>query len=361
MRPLRVASAGDLGPQFTNNPHRMVGQDGAYSIPLAPGKALWFFGDTLVGERVPKESLWYPGGEQLGPGDMSGHGSIEKLLTNSALILSQKDGRGGLANFEYITKADSSLKQLVQREAGELPDEIRVWCFHGIASDARLYLYYQTVRMLAEGPMPVNFEIIGSGLSVGDTDTWRFQRLKSGDTTTWWKHDQPQFGCAVLRCDDGFIYVYGVRRNEAGTQQCFLARVPEADISRHENYEYLSSPEPNWSRDVDHSLPIMEGMPNEMSVGWNDYLGCYLAVHSLDLSGRIVGRTANAPWGPWSEPVELCRVQPPQLDYDVPYGWSLIYAGKEHPELSGEGGRILYLTYIEFEEYYPHLVEVTLA
>jgi hypothetical protein len=38
----------------------------------------------------------------------------------------------------------------------------------------------------------------------------------------------------------------------------------------------------------------------------------------------------------------------------------LIYAGKEHPELSADGGRRIYLTYIEFEEYFPHLIEVTL-
>ena len=39
----------------------------------------------------------------------------------------------------------------------------------------------------------------------------------------------------------------------------------------------------------------------------------------------------------------------------------LIYAGKEHPALAHEGGRIIYVTYIEFEEYYPHLLEITLA
>ena len=37
-RPLRVESARDLGPMFRNNPHRMIGQDGAFSIPLEPGK-----------------------------------------------------------------------------------------------------------------------------------------------------------------------------------------------------------------------------------------------------------------------------------------------------------------------------------
>ena len=99
-------------------------------------------------------------------------------------------------------------------------------------------------------------------------------------------------------------------------------------------------------------------MPNELSVSYNAYLGQYLAVHSFLLSGEIVGRTAPQPWGPWSEPVTLWKVQA-RREKPLPYP-PLMYAGKEHPELSREGGRILYLTYVEFEEYFPHLVEVTI-
>jgi hypothetical protein len=81
-------------------------------------------------------------------------------------------------------------------------------------------------------------------------------------------------------------------------------------------------------------------------------------VHSLGLTGKIVARTAPDPWGPFSEPVDLWQAKaevPKELDYIT-----LIYAGKEHPELSADNGRILYLTYIEFEEYFPHLIEVRL-
>jgi hypothetical protein len=105
-------------------------------------------------------------------------------------------------------------------------------------------------------------------------------------------------------------------------------------------------------------VPVMEGMPNEMSVSWNDHLGSYLAVHSLGLTGHVVGRTAPAPWGPWSEPVILHTVRPERAE-PLPYP-TLIYAGKEHPALAEDGGRVLYVTYIEFEEYFPHLLEITL-
>ena len=52
-------AARDLGPLFADNPHRMVGQDGAFSIPLDAGETLWFFGDTLDRPPPPAgQSLW---------------------------------------------------------------------------------------------------------------------------------------------------------------------------------------------------------------------------------------------------------------------------------------------------------------
>ena len=356
---LQVESARDLGLQFTDNPHRIVGHDGAYSIPL-DGETLWFFGDTLVGARVPGESLWFPGGKPVGPEDMSGKGSIEKLYTNTGLILRESTGRNGLHNYKYICDDSGNLKQLVPREPNEHPDEIRVWCLHGCALGQKVYLYYLTVRMLAEGPLPVNFELVGAGLAVGDTQDWDFHRIRYGDSSLWWNAGLPQFGAAVLHVKaEKKIYVYGVMKDDRGVQRCYLSRVNEDEIEHLEKYEYLISQRPDWGSDPHQAISIMSDMPNEMSVSWNQYLGCYLAVHSLDLTGKIVGRTAPHPWGPWSEPVVLWTVVPPRLDYKIPYE-HLIYAGKEHPELAEQDGRVLYLTYVEFEEYFPHLVEVTL-
>jgi len=360
MRSLHVESARDLGLQFVDNPHRMVGQDGAFSIPLG-NESLWFFGDTLIGARVPRESLWFPGGIQLGPEDMSGHGSIEKLHNNTGLLLRDRTGRHGLRDYSYILDSEGGIKQLVPRERDEHPDEIRVWCLHGCVLGERIYLYYLTVRMLAAGPMPVNFELVGAGLAVGKVGEWNFRRIRAGSSTLWWRANLPQFGTTVLPArDNATIYVYGVRKDDAGIQRCALARVPADDIEHLDGYEYFAGSGPAWSPDPRAAVSIMDEMPNEMSVSWNPHLGCYLAVHSLDLTGRIVGRTAPDPWGPWGEPVDLWQVRPPRLDYSIPYP-HLIYAGKEHPEIAEDGGRILYITYIEFEEYFPHLVEVTLS
>lgn len=358
-RILRVKAIRDLGPQFVDNPHEMIGQDGAYSIPLN-GETLWFFGDTLIGQRVRGESLWYPGGQPVGPYDMSGKGSIKHMINNSGLISMDKTGRHGLKSYHYICDDEGNIRPLIPRLPDEHQDEIRIWCLHGCCLEDTVYLYFTKVGMLESGLFPVNFEILGSGLAMGNKKLWQLERVVYDGSTLLWKQNEPLFGAAVLMDpQEEWIYVYGVLQDAAKVQRCYLARVRPNQIENREQYTYLASPEPRWSPHLSRAVSIMQGMPTEMSVSFNSYLGCYLAVHSLDLTGKIVGRTAPEPWGPWSEPVVFHTVIA-RREKSLPYP-PLIYAGKEHPELNEAGGRIIYITYVEFEEYFPHLIEVSLA
>ena len=354
---VKVEHARDLGVLFADNAHRMIGQDGAFSIPLEPGRTLWFFGDTLIGRRVPGQSLWYINGQPVGPKDMSGRGTIERMINNSALILRHGTGAEPLDRFEYIRDREGQLRTLIPLESDEHPDRDRIWCQHGCAIGEKIVLSFIKVRMVETGPLPVNFEIVGSGLAVGRKDELRFTRVMRGDSSILWRAEQPHFATAFLQVpEDRYIYAYGTV-NVAGTQSCYLARVPRGAIEDVAQWEYLSTCDPSWSRNIDDAIALFTGMPSELSVSFNPHLKSYLAVHSLDLTGKIVARTAPHPWGPWSEPTTLWTVQKRE---DLPY-MQLIYAGKEHPELADERGRRIYLTYIEFEEYLPHLIEVTLA
>lgn len=356
---LEIKTSRDLGPQLNDNSHRMISQDGAYSIPLGE-KTLWFFGDTMIGKRVPGESLWYPGGKPVGHRDMTGMGSIERMINNTALVLDKCNGAEGMKDYRYICDTDGGLKQLVPYLDDEHSDWVRVWCLHGCQLGEKIYLYYITVTMLEEGPFPVNFKLRGSGLAVGSAKDWNFERIVQEGSTLWWGEDDPQFASVVLPVKpERMVYLYGVKSNEQGVQQCYLARVAEDEIESLESHEYLCSSSPTWRKSIAEAIPLMEGMPNEMSVSYNEYMKCYLAVHSMDLSGNIVGRTAVQPWGPWSDPEVLWSV-PCRHAKRLPYP-PLIYAAKEHPALADNGGRVLYITYIDFEEYYPHMIEVTLA
>jgi hypothetical protein len=355
-----VRDVQDLGRQFVNNPNSVVGMDGAYSIPVG-NKILWFFGDTLVGERTEGESLWYPGGEKIGHENMAGTGKIEEMLTNTALLIPLGTGMKPMQDFNFLVRDTFRLKQLIPYLADEDPDQYRIWCLHGIQLDEKIYLYYQMVEMLAEGDvLPVNFKVLGSGLAVGNRIDWNVNRFMFNNQTLFWNEHQPQFAASVLNNidNDGFVYCYGVLKNPGGIQQCYIARVKPEQIGNRSSYEYLVAENNSWNDDIKNARVIFEGMPNELSVSFNKYLNSYLAVHSLDLTGKIVARTAPNPWGPWSDYTELYQVNVKRT-FDLPYP-VLIYAGKEHHELSEDSGRILYITYIEFEEYFPHLIKIEL-
>jgi len=352
----KLKSSQDIGPLFTDNRHNMVGQDGPYSIPLT-GKVFWFFGDTLIGKR-PAGSLWYIDGKAVGGLDMSGKGTIDRMITNTALLVENTNHIGSLNHYEYILDNKNQLRNIIPLLADENPDKIRIWCQHGIILDPDIYLSFIKVNMFKESVvLPVEFEILGSGFAKGRTDSWDFQRIQYEGSDLWWGKEDPRFATAIVR-QDNYVYLFGVKQQRDKQQHCYLARVKADQFDDLSKYEYLVSPQPHWSSDISKAKSIFTEVPNELSVSFNSYLGKYLAVHSLGLSGKIIGRTADKLWGPWSAPVTLYQVRTePKVPQPYP---RLIYAGKEHPELARDNGRILYITYIEFEEYFPHLVQITI-
>jgi hypothetical protein len=365
---LKVEKARDLGPQFVDNPYRMIGQDGAFSIPLN-GEALWFFGDTLIGEQRPEGSLWYLEGSAIGSEDMAGKGAIEKMLNNSGLILPNQDAGQGLKNYRYVLDENNSIKSLIPSIDNENDSKIRVWCQHGIYLYDKLYLSFVKVQMIPQSEIikvteegevsPVNFKVLGSGLAVGNKKDWKFRRLLHNGSDIIWGENLPHFGSAIYPdYDEGKLYLYGALLDGDGIQKCYLSRVSFEHIEDFDKYEYLSSNKPDWSPNIEDSIELFTDLPSEVSVSYNKYLGLYLAVHSWRTTNKIVCRTAPNLWGQWSEEIILWEAKVIE-EKEIPYP-RLFYAGKEHPELSKDNGKIIYITYVEFEEYFPHLIEITL-
>lgn len=206
MKTIKILNKRDLGAQFVNNPNKMVGQDGAYSIPLKD-KCLFFFGDTLIGKRTDGESLWYPGGVPLGPVDMTGIGGLEKMITNTGLLCFDKSGENGFKSFEYILDKSHQLKQLIPHEKDEDYNWYRIWCLHGVSIKGKIYLYFIKIKMLEEGEPPANFIVLGSGLAVGNEEDWEFSRVYKDGSYILWKEDDPGFASAILY-EEGNEYVY---------------------------------------------------------------------------------------------------------------------------------------------------------
>jgi len=141
----------------------------------------------------------------------------------------------------------------------------------------------------------------------------------------------------------------------------FLARTRPEQLADPASYEYLveaptvSAPDvrPKWARVFATTAPLFDSVPNEMSASWNEHLGVFVAVHAYLRDPLIVLRTAPALTGPWSEPEVVFR--PSRVGDD-----DLVYAAKEHPELAKDGGRVLYVTYVNSATYVSQMVEITL-
>ncbi len=358
LRSPEIADIKDLGPQFVNNDLEMVGQDGAFSIPLEDGRLMVFFGDTIFGKRRANESLWYPNGKPVGPWDMTGKAGVRRMINNCGMIIQSRDRSQLLSNFSYIMDNGDEVKNLLPHLSDEDPDDVRIWCLHGIEHKGVLSLFYVKVRMLEKGPFPVNFDVLGSGLAQGDSKTWSFHRTGGPENGLFWSAETARFGSAVLIVpDDPHVYVYGVRQNPAThLQEGSVARVAPGELANLKAYEYYAGGS-NWSADVQNAAVIFSDFPNELSVSYNSYLNSYIAVHSFIMTGKVLLRQAPTPWGPWSAGIELFEAHHPRTR-QLPYP-PLLYAGKEHPWLSTDGGQTIYVTYIEFEEYFPHLMQIS--
>ncbi len=335
-----IDSVRHLGPQFLKNPIGITGADGATSTLLPSGESLWVFGDTVEG---PFESI-----RGL---------DLTALRSGTAAIVPRQDVSNGISQFRFL--ADESGKrprQILPYAQGEDPAIHRLWPIHGVAIGQNIYVFYHRITLLKGVDVFLNFQLDGMGIARADIRRMRFQRLKAPDGThEFWKGNQPTFGVFVNQNDDR-VYLWG-----SLATGMFLARTRPSAIEDLSSYEYLvEAPNRNepqrsarWSKTFQPTAPLFDSVPNEMSAAYNPYLKKHIAIHSFNRENKIVMRMADQITGPWSDAQIVYR--PEQLK-----DTELIYAAKEHPELAREGGRILYVTFVNSGTYVPQMIEVKL-
>lgn len=318
----------------------VTGADGATSLVLPTGESLWVFGDTVEG---PFESI---------------HGlDLAPLRSNTGALAPVQDAAAGLKRFRFLATADRKRpRQLVPYLPDEDPARQRLWAIHGACVGQTAYLYYHRISLLKGVDVFQSFKLEGMGLARADARALEFTRLDAADgTREFWKGDQPGFGVFVEQTRD-YVYLWGSLMTGM-----FLARVQPDAIENSAAYEYLvAAPtparpevEPRWADQFEPAAVLFDNVPNEMSAAYNPHLRTYVAVHALGRDGKIAMRTSPRITGPWSPP-EIIYEPAPLREGD------LIYAAKEHPELAGDGGRRMYVTYVNSQTYAPQLIEVNL-
>jgi hypothetical protein len=341
---ITVQTVENAGLLFTDNDAGVSGTDAGYSIPLGR-QSLWLFGDVfLLDPHAPAKP--YVG-----------------AVSNCALLVPSGTGAAPLHQYTFLTDPKTGVARQVLSTTAEEKQGLRFWPLGGWfdARTNRAYLYYSRVRVNGGGPF--GFTIEGHGLAVADTaqpTQLRFQRLSSRPgQELWWTPEAngTLYGCAVFaRAADPFLYLMGVQERD-GKKWARLARVTKDHLADPSAYEYYSggTPIPHWSKNGADAVdvPGLTEFPNELSVDYNPYLGGYLATQSVGVSDRLRLSLAPNPWGPYT-PVGEIGAPHRALEQ------AFCYAGKEHPELAQDHGRIIYITYVDSQRYWLQLLKITL-
>lgn len=339
-----AVSVENAGLLFTDNRAGVSGTDAGYSIPLGL-QTLWLFGDVFLLQPAA------PAQRYVG------------MVANCGLLVSTGSSADVLHHYRFLTDAQTGLaRQLLGRAAGEA-SQSRVWPLDGWTDPRTRTVYVFCQSILATGTGPFDFRVEGCGLESAETtgpQRFQFHRVPGqGGASLWWLagSGRPLFGLSVVRgTAGGFLYVVGVVER-GGRKEAVLARVLRQAIKDSTAYEYYTGKPGRdaWSPESDAAAAIdgLADFPADLSIAYNTYLGGYLAVQSVGISERIRLSLAPKPWGPYRQ---IAEIGAPHRAYQQAF----CYAGKEHAELQQQGGRVIFVTYVDSQRYWLQLLRVTL-
>ena len=294
-------------------------------IPFSDGENLYLlFGDTF-------SQFWQKG----------------RWINNCLARAERFDGKK-LRLKDFICGEDGLAKELV---AAKKADKEQMTCIPtgAVAIDGIFYMFVMSIVTWSP-----RWTIEDCALYISRD---KGKRWKKSSEVHFPKEEAPGFGQVFPLQKDGYVYLFGI--TEARDGACKLARVPKEKIDNFEKYEYYIGGEGNFPIFMsgkeglariknNRKAEIIEAPCGEMSVMYNEYLQKYLAVYLGTDSPDIVFRTADRPWGPWSEK-EIVALQ---KDY------SGLYGGFVHEKLVAEGGKSVFFMMSEWQPYNVSLFEM---
>jgi hypothetical protein len=293
-----------------------LGADDAYSIPFAPGKSIWLFGDTFVGDATTTL-----------------RSNAKTMVRNSVGITTCPPERD--CTIQYYWQHPHAPKPRSFFDTGT--DDEWYWPMDGYLDGDTLYISLMIVRN-RPGPGsndPFGFEIDGT--------RWARIANVSASPSQWEisiKDLTPRglwMGSSIFR-DGEFVFFYTQVSQGEGKGYMIVMRVPVKKIADPEkNCQYLGTDE-KWHSGIPRGdgLRVIDQAISEMSVRYHASAGKWIAISTGPEfpSRRVMARTADSPIGPWSQPREIFEF--PEMKIDKP-GYdkdTFCYATKEHTEFS---------------------------
>jgi hypothetical protein len=343
----RVRSSRYIGafPQTRTRRYCVAGQDGGQSIALggkSGGKTLFLFSDTLLlaaGDHRDRAHSPIPMPLPIGTENL--------FLANCGAVGQSTDLPGALTSLQYYEDAEGLPLEILQSDARERFRQLRFWPEHGIFLNDRVYFYYLGVATV--DPTSVwGFRTIGAGVAELNPETGEARRVSVRGDSLPWRNQAADFHFGVhVILEQGWVFVFGSVRD--GIQSTgWLARVRPDRITEPAEYEFLTSAGPEWSPNMAESCSLGP-TASEFSVSWNAFLGKYAMIYVEEYCKRLMLRTSDQLWGPYSEPLDLIGV--PHQESSL-----FVYLGFEHAAFQQQDGRKIFVSYCE-----PHFSSSSLV
>lgn len=267
-----------------------TGADGTYSYPLPDGRTLWGFSDTFFGEVV------------------NGARQEPFRFVNNSLIVEREGEIQFLPAPVFVPPGKKSW----------------FWLFDGTDSGELLLGEFD-----GHGDGGFGFRQVGLWHARYriDSDQARVLGLSKLPHFVSEKGRLITFGPALLQTPS-WLYLYGVADRDGG-RHSVLARVPRQKLSQPEAWRFYDGD--SWSKEISKVSTLFTGAAMEASVHQTQDGGyLYIGSDAGGMGTDIVARYAQAPQGPWGEPVLVGKAS--EHGGDV-----FAYNAKAHPELTKDG------------------------
>jgi hypothetical protein len=326
---LSVVQATDLGPIPTNPD--ILGRDGGYSA-LFQGYSVWLYDDTFLAKPNYEDRT---------------------LLSDTWSFTTDLNAQDGIPGFrERLDSVGAPTMILPETPAEQAFNQAHngtncqttpcgtrwaLWPSAIVVNpvDNTALIFYMVVSA-----MPGNFNFQGIGTSVA---TWQdIQQQPQRPTLNppivpdhpdlLFTQNEPGFGSAAF-ISNGMLYVYGCDY----TSGCKLGRVSPANAQVRSAWSFYAGAG-NWSAQIGDAVTVFNNA-NILSISWNAFLQCYVALYSPPFSQNVVMRTSANPEGPWSrETLAFVAMQPTP-------GNGNVYDALAHAEYDANNGQTIYVSY----------------
>ena len=301
----------------TGSSGAVVGQGGNYTVALPDGGVLWLLNNVWMGETKS-----------------DGQAAVWGVVDGAAALSRSTDPYSQRGALTYVSDENGWPLPLM---AGDLKEYSQARKFRpraGLAAGGKYYVFYSVLNNY--GPEFYDYFRVGQGVAWAEKPAGPYRKSPGADHYPMWNDIEPSFGSAVWADDGGWVYVYGRVMTAPGEYGAALARVKPENLLSKEQYSYYSVEAASgaWTGDVAEASVVIEHMPEEFSVTYNEFLKRYLLVYLDAGSGAVSARQASYPWGPWGEKTPLLACK--ETDY--------CEGAKEQAVFAAGGGQKIFFT-----------------